>query len=190
MMQCSRCAKLPTAYGQFSIRAFRKDDKEHLAVYMGLSKDRPMHVRVHSQCLTGDTFKSLRCDCEGQLSQSLSKIADMGEGVIIYLGQEGRGIGLFNKINAYALQDMGRDTVDANLDLGFPPDKRDYSIAAEILKELGVSRARVMTNNMEKIRGLEEAGISVVERIPISGPVNDHNRAYLETKKSRMNHIL
>jgi 3,4-dihydroxy 2-butanone 4-phosphate synthase/GTP cyclohydrolase II len=152
--------------------------------------DEPVVVRIHSQCLTGDVFGSLRCDCGDQLQQAFVQIAREERGVLIYLRQEGRGIGLGNKIRAYALQDRGRDTVQANLDLGFKEDLRDYGIAAQILRELGVSRVRLLTNNPRKIAGLEVYGVKVVERIPLETPPRDSNIHYLRTKQIKLGHLL
>lgn len=185
--------KLPTAWGEFTAVAYESllDGKEHLALVKGeWTEDEPILVRVHSECLTGDVFASLRCDCGEQLQTALAMIEKEGKGVFLYMRQEGRGIGLVNKIRAYKLQDKGRDTVQANLDLGFPEDLRDYGIGAQILVDLGVRKMRMMTNNPKKIKGLEGYGLEVVERVPIEMPVKEENRRYLQTKKDKMGHIL
>jgi 3,4-dihydroxy 2-butanone 4-phosphate synthase/GTP cyclohydrolase II len=185
--------KLPTEYGEFTAIAYESllDGKEHLALVKGeWAEDEPILVRVHSECLTGDVFASYRCDCGEQLQTALTMIEKEGKGVFLYMRQEGRGIGLVNKIRAYKLQDEGRDTVQANLDLGFPEDLRDYGIGAQILVDLGVKKMRMMTNNPKKIKGLEGYGLEVVERVPIEMPVKDQNRRYMQTKKDKMGHIL
>ncbi len=167
------------------------DGKEHLALVKGeWAEDEPILVRVHSECLTGDVFSSCRCDCGEQLKSALEMIEKEGKGVFLYMRQEGRGIGLVNKIRAYNLQDHGRDTVQANLDLGFPADLRDYGIGAQILVDLGVRKMRMMTNNPKKIKGLEGYGLEIVDRVPIEMPVKDENRRYMQTKKDKMGHIL
>jgi len=185
-------AFLPTRHGKFRVFAFMDDlDKEHIAL---VRCDHEAHdglpVRVHSRCLTGDTLTSLRCDCRDQLEAAMDYLDNKGCGMLIYLDQEGRGIGLFNKIKAYALQDEGMDTVEANVHLGFGEDLRDYSIAAEILGYFGIKEIRLMTNNPKKINDLEKHGIRVVERIPIRTKPNPYNRKYLETKKNKMKHML
>lgn len=184
--------KLPTEYGEFKAVAYESilDGKDHIALVKGeWDEDEPILVRVHSECLTGDVFGSYRCDCGEQLQAALSMIEKAGKGVFLYMRQEGRGIGLVNKIKAYKLQDNGRDTVQANLDLGFPEDLRDYGIGAQILYDLGVRKMRMMTNNPKKIHGLEGYGLEVVERIPIEMPVRNENRNYMQTKKDKMGHI-
>lgn len=183
-------AKLPTCFGVFDIYAFRDptDSKEHVAlVYGKLEKDKIVNVRIHSKCLTGDCFCSLRCDCRAQLEASLGFIKQHG-GVLIYLDQEGRGIGLANKIKAYALQERGYDTLDANLALGFPADMRKYNVAANILKHLKITKIRLLTNNPQKLDGLENT-IKVVARIPIYTKPTRFNKKYIETKKKRMGHL-
>jgi GTP cyclohydrolase II len=167
------------------------DHKEHVALTIGAIDDgEPVLVRVHSECLTGDVFGSSRCDCGEQLDHSLRLLQEEGRGVLLYLRQEGRGIGLANKISAYALQERGLDTVEANLALGLPEDMRDYRVAAEMLLDLGVRRARLLTNNPAKIEGLERHGVEVVERVPIRVPPNPSNVAYLRTKREKMGHLL
>ena len=185
--------RLPTAYGDFDVVGYRSlvDDKHHVALVKGEVDGAPdVLVRVHSECLTGDVFHSLRCDCGEQLESALSMIEREGSGVLLYLAQEGRGIGLLNKLKAYNLQDQGLDTVDANLELGLPVDLRDYGIGAQILADLGLSSIRILTNNPKKIRGLEGYGLSVSEQIPIVHAANPHNQRYLEAKRDRLGHAL
>jgi len=185
--------KLPTNYGEFRLFAFRSmvSDEEHVALVMGdIRPDEPVLVRVHSQCLTGDVFGSLRCDCGAQLETAMERIAAERRGVLLYLLQEGRGIGLVNKLRAYELQDSGEDTVEANRMLGFPPDQRDYGVGAQILRELGVRRMRLMTNNPSKYVALEGYGLEIVERVPLEVPPTEHTRRYLEVKKHKMGHLL
>jgi len=184
-------AKLPTEYGQFDLFIYESliDGSEHVALVSGEIGDKPTLVRVHSECLTGDTFFSQRCDCGRQLQKSLEMISKEG-GILLYLRQEGRGIGLKNKIKAYSLQEKGADTVEANHLLGFPSDLRDYGIGAQILADLGVQRIRLLTNNPKKIVGLEGYGLEVVERVPIKMKKGENSKYYLETKKKKMDHML
>jgi GTP cyclohydrolase II len=186
-------ANLPSRHGSFKIIAFSPtpDGKEHIAMVHGdLRKADCPPVRLHSECLTGDVMGSLRCDCREQLEASLKYIAEQEAGAVIYLRQEGRGIGLANKLRAYVLQERGLDTVDANHALGFDDDERDYRVAAEMLKALGVSRIKLLSNNPRKIKGLELHNIEVVERIPIVLPTNEHNEHYLHTKAERSGHLI
>jgi 3,4-dihydroxy 2-butanone 4-phosphate synthase/GTP cyclohydrolase II len=185
--------KLPTAFGEFTAVGYRAlvDEKHHVALVKGdVDGKEDVLVRVHSECLTGDVFHSLRCDCGEQLESALAMIEREGEGVLLYLAQEGRGIGLLNKLRAYKLQEGGLDTVDANLELGLPADLRDYGIGAQILTDLGLSSIRILTNNPKKIRGLEGYGLSVSAQIPIEHLPNPHNEAYLRAKADRMGHTL
>jgi 3,4-dihydroxy 2-butanone 4-phosphate synthase/GTP cyclohydrolase II len=184
---------LPLPMGDFRVLAYRSviDPDEHVALVMGdITTPEPVLVRVHSQCVTGDVFGSLRCDCGAQLEESINRIAEEGRGVVVYMRQEGRGIGLHNKLRAYALQDNGLDTVQANRALGFPADRRDYGIGMQILLDLGVKEMRLLTNNPGKRAGLEGYGLKVVERIPIVMKPNPHNVRYLETKRTKLGHIL
>ncbi|MDO9354859.1 MAG: bifunctional 3,4-dihydroxy-2-butanone-4-phosphate synthase/GTP cyclohydrolase II [Solirubrobacteraceae bacterium] len=184
---------LPTAHGEFTAVGYRElaNGKHHVALVKGEVEGKDdVLIRVHSECLTGDVFPSLRCDCGEQLVSALAMIESEGEGVLLYLSQEGRGIGLLNKLRAYKLQEEGYDTVDANLKLGLPADLRDYGIGAQILVDLGLSSLRILTNNPKKIRGLEGYGLSVTGQVPIEAPANDHNRDYLRTKRDRMEHLL
>src|SRR6266850_1433913 len=184
-------ATLPTRWGDFRISVFRFDGTEVVALARGeLGSAEPVLVRLHSECLTGDVLGSLRCDCGDQLRASLAMIGAADRGVLLYLDHEGRGIGLFNKVRAYGLQDGGLDTVDANVELGLPIDARDYSAAASVLRELGIQAVRLMTNNPAKILGLEMHGIDVVERIPLETIPNEVNAPYLRAKASRMGHLL
>jgi GTP cyclohydrolase II len=186
-------ADLPTRFGDFRIVAFvnNRDDKDHVAIVKGHVLDaEDVHARLHSECLTGDALGSLRCDCRDQLEAALKAIAAQPAGVVLYLRQEGRGIGLRNKIRAYALQDRGYDTVDANLALGFQADQRDYAIAAHMLASLRIKSIRLMTNNPDKIAQLEKLGVKVNGRIPHVLPANPYNRFYLETKAARSGHFI
>jgi GTP cyclohydrolase II len=186
-------AELPTRFGDFHIIAFsnNRDKKEHVAIVKGDVIDtEDVPVRLHSECLTGDVVGSLRCDCRDQLEAALKKIGEMDKGIVLYLRQEGRGIGLINKIRAYSLQDQGLDTVEANLALGFRDDERDYEIAANMLHALKVNSIRLMTNNPKKIAQLEQYGVKVNERIPHLLPSNHHNRFYLETKAAKSGHLI
>jgi 3,4-dihydroxy 2-butanone 4-phosphate synthase/GTP cyclohydrolase II len=185
--------RLPTAYGDFVAIAFREKltGKHHVALVKGhVEGEEDVLVRVHSECLTGDVFHSLRCDCGEQLEQALARIGSEERGVLLYMAQEGRGIGLLNKLKAYKLQEEGFDTVDANLKLGLPADLRDYGIGAQILADLGLSTIRILTNNPKKITGIEGFGLTVVEQVPIEISPNDENRHYLETKRTKLGHRL
>jgi 3,4-dihydroxy 2-butanone 4-phosphate synthase/GTP cyclohydrolase II len=179
--------------GKWVIHAYEyaMEGKTHVALVLGEpGPEDAVLVRVHSQCLTGDVFGSLRCDCGGQLGRALRMIEEEGEGVFVYMRQEGRGIGLENKLKAYELQDRGRDTVEANEELGFPPDLRDYGIGAQILADLGVRRIRLLTNNPRKVVGLEGYGLTIVERIPIQVEPTERNKRYLTTKREKLGHLL
>ncbi|RME93075.1 MAG: bifunctional 3,4-dihydroxy-2-butanone-4-phosphate synthase/GTP cyclohydrolase II [Candidatus Hydrogenedentota bacterium] len=186
-------SKLPTEFGEFIAIAFENtlDDKVNVALVMGeITPDDPVLVRVHSECLTGDVFHSARCDCGQQLEAAMKQIAKEGKGVLVYMRQEGRGIGIVNKLKAYAYQDQGYDTVEANEKLGFPPDLRDYGIGAQILVSLGVRKIRLMTNNPRKVVGLEGYGLHIVERVPLIMEANPYNEKYLKTKASKLGHFL
>jgi len=193
LVKCVAEAKLPTQYGEFLVKVYENtvDNKEHVALVKGEWKeDETILVRVHSECLTGDVFGSLRCDCGDQLHNAMRMIEKAGKGVLLYMRQEGRGIGLINKVKAYALQDKGLDTVDANIELGFKPDPRDYGIGAQILADLGVRKMKLITNNPTKRVGLLSYGLSVEELIPIEVDPNPINEKYLATKKHKMGHLL
>ena len=186
-------ARLPTQYGEFRIFAYQSpfDPGEHIALTIGdWTPDYPVLTRIHSECLTGDVFGSMRCDCGEQMELALKILGQEGTGALLYMRQEGRGIGLHNKIKAYSLQDDGLDTIDANKQLGFDPDLRHYGIGAKILSDLGINKVKLLTNNPKKLVGLSGLGVEVVERVQVEVPPNDENRAYLETKRARMGHIL
>jgi 3,4-dihydroxy 2-butanone 4-phosphate synthase/GTP cyclohydrolase II len=186
-------ARLPTPYGEFRVIGYRNDidDAEHVALVFGeVSGREQVLVRIHSKCLTGDVFHSERCDCGWQLHSAMRTIADEGAGVVVYLDQEGRGIGLLNKLRAYALQDHGSDTVEANAELGFAPDLRNYGIGAQILLDLGLSTIRLLTNNPRKVVGLDGYGLELVARVPIVPPATDENRGYLAVKRDKLGHFL
>jgi 3,4-dihydroxy 2-butanone 4-phosphate synthase/GTP cyclohydrolase II len=193
LVEREQIVKLPTDYGDFDLHLYRSklDGTHHLALVKGrISQTKPTLVRVHSECLTGDVFGSRRCDCGNQLHAALSQIEEEGNGVLVYMRQEGRGIGLANKIHAYKLQEGGLDTVEANARLGFATDLRDYGIGAQILFDLGVRQFRFLTNNPKKVVGLEGYGIQMVEQVSIRTEANPHNQKYLETKKLKMGHLL
>ncbi|MBX7046709.1 MAG: bifunctional 3,4-dihydroxy-2-butanone-4-phosphate synthase/GTP cyclohydrolase II [Ignavibacteria bacterium] len=186
-------SNLPTRFGDFKISLYRSyvDNKEHIAMVKGeIDSNKPVLVRVHSECLTGDIFGSLKCDCRDQLIHSLKIIEENGNGVLLYMRQEGRGIGLFNKLKAYNLQEQGRDTVEANVELGFKPDLRDYGIGAQILRDLGVKKINLLTNNPKKVVGLNAYGLEIVERTPIEIKANKANINYLKTKRDKMGHLI
>ncbi len=186
-------ARLPTRYGPFQAIAYKShvDVGEHIALTIGeWTEDEPVLVRIHSECLTGDVFGSMRCDCGEQIDLALQQIAEAGNGIFLYMRQEGRGIGLHNKIKAYSLQDQGLDTVEANETLGFEPDLRHYGVGAQILRDLGVRKLNLLTNNPKKVVGLSGFDLEIVDRIPVEAEVTDENRTYLKTKKARMGHIL
>tara|TARA_Y100000310_G_scaffold227830_1_gene230106 strand:+ start:3670 stop:4233 length:564 start_codon:yes stop_codon:yes gene_type:complete len=187
-MEKAAQANLPTEYGDFTITVYTTGEKEHAILIKEPYQDNPL-VRIHSQCLTGDTFHSKKCDCHAQLEASLKQIGQEG-GIIIYLNQEGRGIGLANKIKAYALQEQGRDTVQANEELGFKPDQRSFQCAADVLKELNIKKVRLLTNNPDKIKSLEKEGIEVSERISLITNTNEHSKEYMQTKKDKMGHLI
>ena len=184
-------AKLPTHWGEFKVIAFedKKLNEEHLLLYMGELQNDSL-LRIHSQCLTGDTLYSLKCDCGSQLAMALQRISEQGVGMLIYMAQEGRGIGLVNKIRAYELQDKGMNTVEANEELGFAADERDYSYCKEILSAVNISSVRLMTNNPRKIKGLEDVGIKVTERVSIEIEPNKHNEDYLKVKADKLGHMI
>lgn len=191
-VRCAVQTRLPTKFGEFRVRAYENDidDLTHLALIMGEPEGKDdVLVRVHSACLTGDALHSLRCDCGAQLDAAMARIQEEGEGVIVYMQQEGRGIGLLNKMKAYHLQDEGMDTVEANKELGFAPDLRDYGVGAQILKDLKLGRIRFMTNNLTKVVGLQGFGLQIVERVPLEIEPNIENIRYLKTKQEKLNHV-
>jgi len=193
LIQREIVVQMPTRHGHFDLYAFRQKDtgQEHLALVKGnWDKNEPILVRVHSSCVTGDIFHSMRCDCGDQLQAAMEMIEQEGKGLVLYINQEGRGIGLLNKLKAYKLQEQGRDTVEANLELGFKMDERDYGVGAQILRDLGVSKMRLMTNNPTKRAGLIGYGLEIVENVPIRVASNQHNAHYLKTKKEKMGHDL
>jgi 3,4-dihydroxy 2-butanone 4-phosphate synthase/GTP cyclohydrolase II len=184
---------MPTKYGDFALVAYNQANtgQEHLALIKGSwNADEPVLVRVHSSCMTGDIFGSCRCDCGEQLQAAMEKINEEGKGVIVYMNQEGRGIGLLNKLKAYKLQEQGMDTVEANLSLGFGMDERDYGVGAQILRDLGVQKMRLLSNNPRKRTGLVGYGLEIVENVPLQITPNPHNKGYLETKKTKLGHSL
>ena len=186
-------ATLPSKFGNFSIIIYKSnvDEKEHIALVKGNVKTKkPVLVRVHSECMTGDIFGSMRCDCREQLTRSMEMIEEEGTGVVLYMRQEGRGIGLVNKLKAYNLQEKGKDTVEANVELGFKPDLRDYGIGAQILRDLGLTKIKLLTNNPKKIIGLNGYGLEVTERIPIEIKANEINKKYLKTKRDKLGHLI
>ncbi len=186
----SSIANLPTKYGHFKVRAYKEGCQEHLVVFTENFEhaDAPL-VRIHSECLTGDTLESIKCDCNNQLHEALKRIGSEG-GMVIYHRQEGRNIGLLNKINAYALQDQGRNTIEANVELGFAPDQRTYDVVREVLKDFGLTKIRLLTNNPAKVSVIEGLNIEIVERIPVIIDSNPYNEGYLKTKKECMGHML
>jgi len=191
-VKCAVETRLPTPFGEFRLRAYENeiDDLTHVALVMGEPEGKDdVLVRVHSACLTGDALHSLRCDCGQQLEAAMKHIASEGEGVIAYMQQEGRGIGLLNKMKAYHLQDEGMDTVEANQKLGLAPDLRDYGVGAQILKDLKLKRIRLLTNNLTKVVGLRGFGLQITERVPIEMEPNGHNERYLKTKREKLNHV-
>jgi 3,4-dihydroxy 2-butanone 4-phosphate synthase / GTP cyclohydrolase II len=193
LVRCVASTKLPTEYGEFRLNAFESqiDKQTHIALVCGdIGDGTDVLVRVHSQCLTGDVLRSMRCDCGAQLDQALRRIAEEGRGVLLYLDQEGRGIGLANKIRAYHLQDEGCDTVEANERLGFKADQRDYGVGAQILRELGICSMRLLSNNPRKLVALEGYGLSVAEWLPLEIPASASSLRYLATKKSKLGHVL
>ncbi len=190
MIEVSNEANLPSKFGDFTIKAYKENNQEHLAIMSkNLKSLKTPLLRIHSECLTGDTLGSLKCDCANQLHLAMELIAKEG-GLVIYHRQEGRNIGLLNKINAYALQDRGCNTIEANEKLGFAADERTYDVVPFILKDLGIKEVKLITNNPKKIEVLEKNGIKIAERIPAITAVNEHNKCYLDTKKTKMGHML
>jgi 3,4-dihydroxy 2-butanone 4-phosphate synthase/GTP cyclohydrolase II len=184
---------MPTKWGDFKLIAYRQttNDQEHLALVKGTwKKGEPVMVRMHSSCVTGDIFGSLRCDCGSQLHKAMELIEKEGKGAVVYINQEGRGIGLLNKLRAYKLQEEGRDTVEANVELGFKADERDYGVGAQILRDLNISKLKLMTNNPKKRAGLLGYGLEIVENVPLEVASNPHNHFYLQTKRDKMGHTL
>jgi 3,4-dihydroxy 2-butanone 4-phosphate synthase/GTP cyclohydrolase II len=192
LVKCAVETRLPTPFGEFRLRAYENeiDDLTHLALLIGEPEGKEdVLVRVHSACLTGDALHSMRCDCGAQLEAAMERVAQEGEGVIVYMQQEGRGIGLLNKMKAYHLQDEGLDTVEANQKLGLAPDLRDYGIGAQILKDLDLKRIRLLTNNLTKVVGLQGFGLKITDRVPLEIEPNGHNERYLKTKREKLNHV-
>ncbi len=184
--------KMPTEFGEFNLKLYKStsDDHDHLALTVKKNKNLIPLVRIHSECMTGDIFKSYRCDCGAQLKKAMQEIQEYGNGAIVYLRQEGRGIGLANKLHAYELQDKGLDTVEANTQLGFKPDQRDYGVGAQILKDIEMIKIKLLTNNPAKEIGLQEHGIEIIERVPLIIPHTEHNAFYMETKRDKMGHLI
>ena len=186
----SNVANLPSKYGNFKIKVYKEGEQEHLAIFTeGFEKQDAPLVRIHSECLTGDTLGSIKCDCNNQLHRALKLIAIEG-GLVIYHRQEGRNIGLLNKVNAYALQDQGKNTIEANLELGFKVDQRTYDVVAEVFNDFGLKKIRLLTNNPKKVEIVEATDVEIAERIPVIIEPNPHNEGYLRTKKEQMGHLL
>ena len=186
----STVANLPSKYGSFKIKVYKEGEQEHLAIFTeGFEKQEAPLVRIHSECLTGDTLGSIKCDCNNQLHKALKLIAVEG-GLVIYHRQEGRNIGLLNKVNAYALQDQGKNTIEANLELGFKVDQRTYDVVAEVFNDFGLKKIRLLTNNPKKVEIVEATEVEIAERIPVIIEPNPHNEGYLKTKKEQMGHLL
>lgn len=186
----SSIANLPSKYGHFKIRVYKEGEQEHLAIFTeGFEQNEAPLVRIHSECLTGDTLGSIKCDCNNQLHKALKLIASEG-GLVIYHRQEGRNIGLLNKVNAYALQDQGRNTIEANIELGFAPDQRTYDVVKEIFHDFGLKKIRLLTNNPAKVAVVKDLDIEIVERVPVIIDPNPYNEGYLKTKKEQMGHII